>query len=376
MTHLDFVNSTNLGNVSSRRIGKLEKNLPFVTIWRRILKFVARRASRGKIFIVPNVKRSTMAFNDTTSRRRFLGAAIASSAALAHGTRCFADEPPRTIGLGFSLYGMKSLSIADALKTCAEIGYDCVELPVMPDWPADSAKLTAEARREIRAQLSDRGLRLTALMENLPSGDSKLQAMNLQRLKLACELAHDLAPDTAASKPLIETILGGKPGEFAALKGGFVERLGEWAAVLADANVALAIKAHFSNAIQQPEQLIEALDAVASPWLKAAYDYSHFQLQDLPLGETMTLLLPRSVFVHVKDTQRADGKWRFLLPGEGAIDYTDYFRLLSKSDYRGDVVVEVSGQVFSQPGYDPEAAARKCYNHLAPAMEKARIKRG
>ena len=317
-----------------------------------------------------------MHFNDTTSRRSFLGASIAAGAALLYEARCVAEEPPRTIGLGFSLYGMKSFSIADALKTCAEIGYECVELPVMPDWPADSAKLNTEARGEIRAQLNGSGLRLTALMENLPWSDPKLQAANLERLKLACELANELSAGNTAGKPLIETILGGKPGEFATVKDGFVERLREWAKVLADAKVTLAIKAHIGNAIQQPEQLIEVLDAVASPWLKAAYDYSHFQLQDLPLGETMTLLLPRSVFVHVKDTHREGGKWRFLLPGEGGIDYSDYFRLLSKTDYRGDVMVEVSGQVFSQPGYDPVAAARQCYNHLAPAMEKAGVKRG
>jgi inosose dehydratase len=314
--------------------------------------------------------------DDATSRRSFLGATIAAGAALAQGARCFADEPPRTIGLGCSLYGMKSLPTADALKTCAEIGYDCIELPVMPDWPADSAKLNADARREIRAQLNDSDLRLTALMENQPCSDPKSQAANLERLKRACELANDLAADNAAGKPLIETILGGRPGEFESLKGGIIERLGEWAKVLADAKATLAIKAHIGNVIQRPAQLIELLDAVASPWLKAAYDYSHFQLQDLTMDETMTLLLPRSVFVHVKDTHRADGKWRFLLPGEGEIDYADYFRLLSKSVYCGDVMVEVSGQVFNQPGYDPVAAARQCYNHLAPAMQEAGIMRG
>jgi inosose dehydratase len=305
------------------------------------------------------------------SRRAILAAGAA--AALTHGAKLRAIETPRTIGLGFSLYGMRSLSIADALRTCAEIGYDCVELPVMTDWPGDSAKLDADARAELRQHFAASGLRLTALMENLPIlGDAAKRTANLQRLKLAVQLARDLNPD---SPPLVETILGGKPGEFEAVKDQLVQRLKEWAAVLDEYKIELAIKAHVSNAAQRPEQLTWLLDQVASRWLVGAYDYSHFQLQGLKMAETMATLLPRTRFIHVKDTEHDQGKRGFLLPGEGSIDYGDYFKLLAQSEYRGDVVVEVSGQVFSKPGYEPVAAASKCYNHLAPAMKAAGITR-
>ena len=53
--------------------------------------------------------------------------------------RAIEPDAPRAIGLGFSLYGMKSLSIDAALAAVSEIGYDCIELPVMKEWPADSA---------------------------------------------------------------------------------------------------------------------------------------------------------------------------------------------------------------------------------------------
>lgn len=309
------------------------------------------------------------------ARRRFLMASGAAALALATTPVAKADDAPRTIGLGFSLYGMRTLSVADGLKTCAEIGYDCVELPVMADWPGDSAKLSAEARREIRDQLAERGLRLSALMENLPAlGDDRQRAATGDRLKRAAELAHEVAPEKGGA-PLVETILGGKAGEFDSVKDRLVERLREWAAIVERARVKLAIKAHVGNATQRPEQLIWLLQQVASPWLVAAYDYSHFQLQELKLAETMNALLPKSAFIHVKDTEHASGKRGFLLPGEGSIDYAEYFNLLAKSDYRGDVVVEVSGQISTRPGYDPVAAARKCYNHLAPAMERAGITR-
>ncbi len=299
---------------------------------------------------------------------------LGGAALIGAGRLLGAADGKRTIGLGFSLYGMKSLPLADALKACASVGYDGVELPVMPDWPGDSAKLSAEARRDFLVQMNDQGLRLAAIMENLPAlGDDAQHAANLERLKRACALAAEL---TQADKlPLVETILGGNAGEFEAVKDRLVSRLKEWAKIAEGAKVTVAVKAHVSNATQRPGQLKWLLEQVASPYLKGAYDYSHFQVQELKLGETMAQLLPHSAFIHVKDTEHSLGKRGFLLPGEGTIDYREYFRLLAASKYRGDVVVEVSGQVSSQPGYDPLIASRKCYNHLAPAMRAAAIVR-
>jgi sugar phosphate isomerase/epimerase len=189
----------------------------------------------------------------------------------------------RTIGLGFSLYGMKTLAIADALKACAEAGYDCVELPVMAEWPADSATLSDAARREILARLNEHGLRLSALMENLPAvGDQREHAPRLARLERACEVAREL--EQAGRRPIVETILGGKAGEFERVKPLLVARLGQWAKVAEAAGVTVAVKAHVSNATQQPGQLKWLLKQVASPWVTAAYDYSHFQLQGLALA--------------------------------------------------------------------------------------------
>lgn len=311
----------------------------------------------------------------TIKRRSFLFATVAASAALAmRECTALADDAPKAIGLGFSLYGMKTLSLTEAIHACAGLGYDCVELPVMPDWPGDSAKLTAEARREFAARLADKKLRLSALMENLPVLVADAQfAEHQERLKRACALASELKQDEHV--PVVETILGGKAGEFDAAKDRLADRVAQMAKVAEAARVTLAVKAHVSNAIQRPEQLLWLLSQVASPYLKAAYDYSHFQLQNLKLAETLDQLLPQTVFIHVKDTEHAIGKRGFLLPGEGTIDYTQYFQLLAASKYRGDVVVEVSGQVFGKPGYDPLAAARKCYNHLAAAMKTAGVQR-
>jgi len=94
------------------------------------------------------------------------------------------------------------------------------------------------------------------------------------------------------------------------------------------------------------------------------------------MQETCDVLLPKTAFIHVKDTEHAHGKRGFLLPGEGTIDYAALFTLIAQSTYRGDIIVEVSSQVFNRANYEPLAAASKCYNHLSAAFSSAGIKRG
>jgi inosose dehydratase len=270
---------------------------------------------------------------------------------------------------------MKALTLEAALQTLAAIGYDCVELPVMNDWPADSARFDSSARRRLLDLLATRGLRLTSLMENLPAlGSDEQHRANLERLQRAAEMARELEQN--GRRPMIETIVGGKAGEFESVKTQLVERLREWSKIVEKAEITLATKAHIGNAAQRPEQLNWLLDQVNSPWLAAAYDYSHFQLQGLDMKATVDALLPRMQFIHVKDAEQADGKRAFLLPGEGTIDYVAMFKHLAQSVYRGDVVVEVSSQVSNRAGYEPIAAARKCYNHLAEAFSRAGLQRG
>lgn len=306
------------------------------------------------------------------SRRSFL-TSISSAAVALPALDLLADDTPPKIGLGFSLYGMRSLKLAEALPLCREIGYDCVELPVMAQWPADSASFSTEQRKEFRKSLAGSGLRLAALMENLPLlSDDRQHAALLDRLKRGLELARDLVPD---QPPLVETILGSKPDQWDAVKDRAALRLKDWAAAAAEAKVVVAIKAHVGGALHRPADAAWLVKQIDSPWLKAAFDQSHFQLRGIPLAEAAEALLPHSVFIHVKDGRGTAEKAEFLLPGEGTIDYVDLLRQAARLNYRGDVVVEVSGQIHSRAGYDPAAAARKSYLALAPAWEKAGIER-
>ena len=301
------------------------------------------------------------------TRRHFLHTALGLAALPRLATAATAS--PSGISLGFSLYGMKTLPLEVALKTCAEIGYSHVELALNAGYPSEPKVFTAEARQATAAQLKALKLDLPCLMLNISlTADDKAHAAALQSIADAAQLARDLNPTSPA---IIETVLGGKPATWEQQKAGMAARLQDWASAAEKAQTVITIKAHVGSAVNSPERLLWLLEQVKSPAIQVAYDYSHFELQGIDMEESMKLLLPRTKFIHVKDSIGEVGKFQFLLPGEGRTDYMKYFTALKQHGYTGPVCVEVSGQIFNKPGYEPIAAAKKCYAALSGALAKA-----
>ncbi len=273
------------------------------------------------------------------------------------------------ISLGFSLYGMKSLPLSEALETCAGIGYQSVEFALNAGFPTDPAVFTADARKAAVAQLQQLKLALPCMMLNMSlTADAKAHAAALESIAAAGQLAHELLPD---NPPMIETVLGGKPTLWDEQKAGMAEKLQSWAEAAQNAKTTVAIKAHVGSAVNSPERLLWLLDQVKSPAIQVAYDYSHFELAGIDMEESMKLLLPRTKFIHVKDSVGEPSKFQFLLPGEGRTDYGKYFAALKQHAYTGPVLVEVSAQISNKPGYDPIAAAKKSYAALSAALARA-----
>lgn len=273
--------------------------------------------------------------------------------------------------LGFSLYGMKSLPLEVALKTCAEIGYSHVEMALNVGYVTEPTTFTAQSRQTAAAMLTHLKLGLPCLMVMLSlTADDKAHASALELIATASELGRELVPERP---PILETILAGSPAKWNEQKRGMADRLRDWAVAAEKAKTVIAIKAHVGSAVNSPERLLWLLDEVKSPAIEVAYDYSHFELQNIDMEESMKLLLPRTKFIHVKDSQGEAAKFQFVLPGQGRTDYVKYFSLLRQHAYAGPVCVEVSGQVFNKPGYDPVTAARQCYETLSVAMKKAHV---
>jgi inosose dehydratase len=282
---------------------------------------------------------------------------------LGAGPASRAGADPPAIRLEIGNYGMQALAVDRALALIRETGYDGAELCCLPDWPSEPKRLDAAARRRIR----ESGLPIPTLLEafNLSAPAEDLGRVP-DRIRAAAELAHDLAP---SHPPILQSVLGGRPGEWEKGRDAMAARLAQWARAAGENRIRLAVKAHAMHAADTPGKLLWLLDRVNHPALTGIYDYGHFQLAGLGMEESMDALLSRSAFLTLKDSKLENGKPRFLLPGDGHIDYTRYFRKVKEIGWRGWALVEVTRQLQTQPGYDPERAARRSYAHLAPILK-------
>jgi len=243
-----------------------------------------------------------------------------------------------SIGLCIGTYGMKSLSNRDALELIANIGYDGVEISLLPGWPADPLTLEKPRRVELREVLEYRQLALPSLLESLPLTPGQ-HAANLERLRRAAQVAHDLAP---SKPPIVETVLGMKTADWNSNKMRMAEELGGWAQTARESGITVAIKAHADQAVNSPARAEWLLKQIDSPSLRLIYDYSHMYIEDFPLEGSLRQLFPYTVFIAVKDGRKTGMGHDFLLPGDGNTDYHLYFELLKKLNYRGYLGVEVS----------------------------------
>jgi sugar phosphate isomerase/epimerase len=192
-----------------------------------------------------------------TSRRTFLTHLAAGSLTLAQSIHASAQgqKTPQVNPFAYSLYGMRTQTLDAALDACAKIGYDAIELALLPNWPAEPKRLAKDERRRLRERLRTLRLGLPALMENLPlHGNEQTHRDNLQRLQAALDLGLDLAP---AAPPLIETILGGGANDWDKLRRQFADRLGDWARLAEKHKTLIAVKPHRANAMNRPERRSE-----------------------------------------------------------------------------------------------------------------------
>lgn len=248
----------------------------------------------------------------------------------------------------FSFKGFPGWPMERAFALTAQLGYTGAEL-------FEPARINAA---EVRRLSKKHKLPIISIMEDLRlTGD---EAAHLTRLESSLKLAKEIG------NPIVETVVGATPEDWPAIRPQFLARLKSWARLAEKYKVVVAIKAHIGSALHLPADAAALCTELASPNIKINYDYSHFQLQRLKLEETLKAALPHIAMIHIKDWTGTPENFRFVLPGEGSIDYNAYASLLRKFNYSGPIVVEVSTHVLQQPSYNPESAAGSVARNVLP----------
>jgi sugar phosphate isomerase/epimerase len=278
--------------------------------------------------------------------------------------------------LSHSTWGMPRVPIDVAVAHCAALGFDGLELTVIPGWTTDAAGLDAGERRRIRALYDDHRLELCGLSGNTPllDSDATEHERNLARLRSYLDLASEL--QRPGERLTVSTTSGGEPGDWDQVRGALVDRFGNLAQYARHAGVMIGMEPHVGAALHRPDQALWLLEQIDSPGLTIHFDISHFNVQGMAMEPVIAQLAPHSAHTHVKDERGLAPNHEFLIPGEGEMDYVRYLKAMQWAGYEGHIVVEISLMVQRRPGYDALAAASQSYLVLARAFDDAGITRG
>ena len=277
--------------------------------------------------------------------------------------------------IGYSTWGMPTLPIDTALEHLAALGFDGVELTVIPGFSTELDTLDSAERKRIRQLLDRHGLDLPAVAAHQPmlSTEDDVHAENWRRLTASAGLCVDLAGTDGV--PVLNTTLGSNPNEWNSQQNLILERVGALVDYCTSREVVLAIEPHVGDGLNSPERSLWLLEEINSAYLKLNFDISHFEVQGMSAAQVVQLLAPHSAHTHVKDQRGLVPDYEFLIPGEGPFDFVEYLKLMQKAGYDGYITAEVSMQVQGRPDYDPLGAAELTYATLGSAFRQAEINR-
>ena len=277
--------------------------------------------------------------------------------------------------IGYSTWGMPALPIDTALNHLATLGFDGVELTVIPGFSTELDTLDSAERRRISQLLDkhDLGLPAVAAHQPLLATEEDVHAENWRRLTASADLCTGLAGTDGV--PVLNTTLGSNPNEWDSQHELILERVGSLVDYCSSREVVLAIEPHVVDGLNSPERSVWLLKEIDSPFLRLNFDISHFEIQGMPTAEVVHLLAPHSAHTHVKDQRGLVPDYEFLIPGEGAFDFAAYLKLMRRAGYDGYITAEVSMQVQGRPDYDPLGAAELTYRTLDSAFREAGISR-
>ncbi|MEW6088705.1 MAG: sugar phosphate isomerase/epimerase [bacterium] len=242
--------------------------------------------------------------------------------------------------LGFFLNAYRNFPIEYTLNAVAGQGYQGVELWAKGDHisPYDS-----ETRlRDIKRMVYKLGLEVYGISAHLDfvAPEAEKRKENIEKFLGCIRMAEFFgvkAVHTASGGLYQEHELSyKKQGEYFYRA---MEIIGEEAR---RRNIIVALEAEPEKWLSRPEQVLKAIDGLGKDVFRVLVDIGHC----FGVGEEVHTYIDKVKdylhLIHVDDVFRNDFPHRHLIPGEGDIDFKQFFDYLKKIEYNGWLSVELN----------------------------------
>lgn len=275
------------------------------------------------------------------NRRHFLHTSAIATGALLANTVSAADKPKLKKAVKFGMIGIKG-SIKDKFELIKKLGFQGVEF----DSPSGVDRVEALLAQE------ETGIKIHGVIDSvhwsqpLSSPDAAVRAKGLQALKVALHDASLYGADTVLLVP-------GVVNKEVTYEQCYERSQAEVKKVLPLAEklkVKIAIETVWNDFITKPEQLIQYVDDLKSPWVGAYFDCSNMLKYGVPSAEWIRKLGKRMLKFDFKGysltkAKEAKDPWAGFKVGigEGDEQWPEVLKACAEVGYDTWATAEVGG---------------------------------
>lgn len=254
----------------------------------------------------------------------------------------------------------KHYSLEYALECLKALNYKAVELWCKGQHvtPYDCDEQVAK----VRALISSRGIGVSALSAHLDyiTPNRELREENIRKFKGVI----DLAPKFKVRLVLTSSgYLHGKPPS-KAMERRFLSAMERLSSYAEEKKVTIALEPEPEKFLRTPKQVVEYIEGIGSPALKAVCDLSHAIALNMTPVEFISEMQEYLAHIHVDDARYGEHPHKHLIPGEGDVDYQGLFAFLEDINYSGWLSVELN-----QHTEYPREAAQKAIKFLTEVLK-------
>jgi sugar phosphate isomerase/epimerase len=295
---------------------------------------------------------------ENVSRRGFLGAtaggiglaAAGAAVNLAMGQTAEAQEAPKKkkgihVGMLTAPFAGETMETVVAFAKSANIS--ALEVVAGPGTRLlDPADLSQQRIEEIKKLIAESGLEISSLSyySNILKNTDRGQAHALKTIDAAVALGVPtvcmIAGMPPEDKTKIQTIKEVMPKAFEPIL-----------AKAKDKGINIALENWFETCLQGLDTFECFFDTFKEEYFGLNYDPSHLYHQECDYYVPVSLYSKRIFHTHAKDTFvdritrakvgiRAEGWWRYVIPGFGSIDWPNYIAHLRGNGYKGVLSIE------------------------------------